>query len=575
MGKRLELLQSIIDPRSIAVLGASDNRNKPGGRPVHFLKKFGFGGAVYPVNPNRPEVQGYRAYPHLDAIGETPDMAIIALPEAATPQAVRDCAARGVKCAVVITSGFAETGAEGRRVQDAMVATARDAGMRLVGPNSQGLANFRTGAVANFSTMFMEVPPADGPVAIVSQSGGASVMPYALLRERGIGVRYVHASGNDADVTVSELALAVACDPGIRLILVYAENIRHPEALAEAAALAHARGAAVVALKAGHSASGMAAAHSHTGALANEDRIVDAFFAKHGIARARDVHGLVNAAELHLKGWKAAGNRLVAISNSGAFCVMAADGAEALGLELARLSDRTTERLRAVLPGFASGRNPVDLTAALLGRSGMFGQVLPILADDPAADLFVLGLPVAGEGYDVPQFARDAAAFTGATGKPLVVTGPQSAVMAEFRAHGLPTFTNDSDALQALAQLAATAPRAPAPAAKRSVAPFDIPASTSRFLSEAQSLRLLEAAGLPVSGHRLCSTEAEAVAAFEAFGGAVAVKACSEALPHKTDFGLVRLGIDTEAGVREAFRGCVEGMQRLAVPAEGVIVARM
>ena len=576
MANKIKSMQPVIDPRSIAILGASDNPNKPGGRPVHFLRKFGFQGKVYPINPNRTEVQGYKAYADLASLEETPELVIIALSDKATPEAISACAARGVKCAVVITSGFGETGADGQRIQDDMVRTARKAGMRLVGPNSQGLANFKTGAVGNFSTMLMEVPPADGPVAIVSQSGGASVMPYALLRERGIGVRYLHASGNDADITVSELALAVAEDPEIRLILFYAESIKDPEVLAKAAALARQRGIAIVALKAGHSASGMAAAKSHTGALVNEDRVVDAFFAKHGIARAKDVHGLINAAELYLKGWEVRGRRLVIISNSGALCVMSADSAEGLGLEMAQLSSETTARLREVLPGFASGRNPIDLTAALLGNSRMFSSVLPIVAEDPAADLFLIGLPVAGPGYDVEQFARDAANFTEATGKPLVVTGPQASVMAPFRAMGLPTFTNDTDALQALEQFSALAlAREHAPVTSPLPRTIKVPPGTPSFLSEAQSLALLEEAGLPVVPYRLCTTENEALAAFAELGGPVAVKACSEALPHKSEYGLVRLNINSADAAGEAFRLCMDGMKKLAVPIEGVIVAKM
>lgn len=457
-----------------------------------------------------------------------------------------------------------------------MVATARQSGMRLLGPNSQGLANFKTGAVTHFSTMFLEVPPADGPVAIVSQSGGASVMPYALLRERGIGIRYVLASGNDADITFSELALVVAHDPEIRLILLYSETIKDAETLAVAAKVARERGVPIVALKSGHSASGMAAAKSHTGALANEDRVVSAFFARHGIWRVNDMHGLVNAAELYLKGWKPEGRRLVVISNSGAVCVMAADGAEELKLPLASLSEQTQARLRDVLPGFASSRNPIDLTAALLSNSRLFGSALPIVAADPAADLFFIGIPVAGEGYDIPALASDAASFADATGKVVVVAATQTSVQASFKALGLPTFGNDTDALAALDQLSAhTALMAREPVAAPPARPISIPSGASRFLSEAQSLALLAEAGLPVVPHRLCASAEEAVAALEAIGGPVVVKACSEALPHKTEYGLIYLRLNTVDAVREAYQSCIDGMTHLAVPIEGVIVAKM
>src|SRR5206468_1356267 len=212
------------------------------------------------------------------------------------------CAAAGVKVAVVMASGFGETGPTGMKMQESMVHTARAAGMRLIGPNCQGLANFATGVVANFSTIFHELEARDGPVAIVSQSGANSQAIYTLVREKGLSARHVHATGNEADVTVADLALAVAADPGVRLLLLYMEAIKDPAMLAAAARVAKRRNVPIVAVKAGRTASGQKAASTHTGALATEDRVVDAFFERHGIWRAADPQLLVLAAELYLTG---------------------------------------------------------------------------------------------------------------------------------------------------------------------------------------------------------------------------------------------------------------------------------
>ncbi|OYW57493.1 MAG: CoA-binding protein, partial [Rhizobiales bacterium 12-68-15] len=332
-------LDVALNPKSIAVIGASENPNKIGGRPLLYLSRFGYRGKVYPINPNRTEVQGLAAAPSLLDLPEAPELAIIAVPGAAAVEALDACGETGVKLALMMSSGFGESeGGDGMAQQEAMVARARARGMRVVGPNSQGLANFGTGAIASFSTMFIEVEPKDGPVGIVSQSGAMSVVPYGLLRGRGIGVRHAHATGNDCDVTVCELAMAVADDPAVRLLLLYLESIPDPKHLAEAARIARRRGVPVIALKSGRSAAGQAAARSHTGALANEDAVVDAFLEQHGIWRARDTGDLVHAAELYLKGWKPEGRRLVAISNSGATCVLAADAASAQGLTLDALS---------------------------------------------------------------------------------------------------------------------------------------------------------------------------------------------------------------------------------------------
>src|SRR3954469_11823115 len=359
------MLQAALAPRSIAVIGASDNPHKVGGRPILYLQRYGYRGAVYPVNPGRAPVQGLRAFPRLEDLPEAPELAIVAVAGEEAVRAVESCAAQGVKVAVVMASGFGETGAEGLRVQEALVETARRAGMRLIGPNCQGLANFATGVVANFSTIFHELEGRDGPVAIVSQSGANSQAIYQLVRDKGLGVRHVPATGNEADVTVAELAGAVLADPGVRLILLYMESIRDPQVLAEVAEEARRRDVPIVAMKAGRTASGRRAAQSHTGALATEDRVVDAFFERHAIWRAADPQELVAAAELYVSGRRPRGTRLVFVSNSGASCVMAADHAEMRGIPLAQVPK---EKLKGVLPGFAALDNPIDVTGALLGN---------------------------------------------------------------------------------------------------------------------------------------------------------------------------------------------------------------
>lgn len=208
-------LDRLLAPASIAIVGASDNPDKIGGRPIHYMRRHGYAGTLYPINPQRAEVQGERAWPDLDALPAAPDLAIVAVAGEQAVLAVDRCAALGVSAAIVISAGFSETGEAGRRTQDAMTARARAAGMRIVGPNSQGLANFGNGAITSFSTMFLEVEPQDGPVAVISQSGGMCAMVYGLLRQRGVGVRHVHATGNEADVTVAELACAVLRDPEV------------------------------------------------------------------------------------------------------------------------------------------------------------------------------------------------------------------------------------------------------------------------------------------------------------------------------------------------------------------------
>lgn len=571
-------LQALLTPRSIAVIGASDHIHKIGGRPIHYMQQHGYRGTLYPINPQRDTIQGLRSYASLDALPEAPELAIVVVAGEAAVQAVSDCARLGVAAAIVIASGFGEAGEEGRRQQQKMVDIARAGGLRMVGPNSQGLANFGSGAIASFSTMFIEVPPQDGPVAVISQSGGMGAMVYGLLRHQGIGVRHMHATGNQADVTVSDLALAVAHDHDVQLMLLYLETLNDPATLAQAAAVARARGVPIVAVKAGRTSAGQRAAASHTGALANEDRAVDAFLAHHGIWRVDDAHALARCAPLYLRDWQPQGHGLVVVSNSGASCVMAADAAESCGLSMAPLAAQTQSALAERLPGFAATANPVDVTAALLTNSALFGEVLPVIARDAAADMVLLDIPVAGMGYDIERFATDAAAFADASGKPIVVAAWQQSVAAPFRQRGVPVYANAGEALPALSQwrahrlrLAELFARPPAPPA--AVAP-DV-SSPSATLSEAASLARLAEAGVPVVAHRLCRSADEAVAAWRALGGPVAVKACAAAVPHKSEHGLVALGCNDADSIVAAFERQMGTLAGMGVEAEGVIVAAM
>jgi acetate---CoA ligase (ADP-forming) len=590
-----ERLRTALNPRSIALIGASDNPNKIGGRPLAYLARFGYRGSIYPINPNRAETQGYKTYPALAALPEAPEMAIIAVAGDLALQAVEECALLGVQVAIVMASGFGETDAAGVLKERRMVQLARAQGMRVIGPNTQGLANFATGTVVSFSTMFTEAPPADGPVGIVSQSGAMSVVPYGLLRQRGIGIRYAHSTGNDCDVTTCELASIVAEDPDLKLLLLYLEGISDPWNLAETARVAHERNLPVIALKSGRTAAGAAAARSHTGALANEDRVVDAFLEKNGIWRARTTADLVDGAELYLKGWKPKGRRLVTISNSGAIGVMSADAATQAAMPLAKLSAQTLAGLSTVLPSFATTTNPIDLTAALLSNGRLLSDVLPILAGDAAADAFLLGIAVAGAGYDLAAFAQDSAAFTTLTGKPLVVAAPQASVAEKFQAEGLVTFRTESEAVHALAQYlshlelmqrvrqrdvgdtsvkphkaevdSSRQPREP-DAGETKVLPL-------RALNEAESLALLQRQGLNVVSHRLCRSAGEAEAALLEIPMPVVVKGCSSDVEHKSEHGLVRVGLQSSDEVLTVYPEMENKLRAMGARFDGVIIAAM
>ncbi|MFM9941981.1 MAG: acetate--CoA ligase family protein [Hyphomicrobiaceae bacterium] len=573
-------LTPFLNPKSVAIIGASNEVNKVGGRPLHYLKEYKFKGPIYPINPGRKEVQGLPAFASLESLPAVPELALVVVPGDAAVAAIKDCAKRGVKAAICITSGFGETGdPAGVAKQKEMVAAARAAGMRMVGPNTQGLANFSNGAVCSFSTFFTTVRPRDVPIAVVSQSGAMSAIPIGLLNERGLGARYSLATGNDAEVNVLEMATAAVSDPEIKLLLLYLEGMPRPDLLATLAETAHKNGVFVVALKSGRTAAGARAAASHTGALANEDRVVDAALKRAGIWRVKDIAGLVSAAELYLKGWKPSGRRFVTISGSGATGVMSADAATMAGLDVVKFDPTTRATLDKILPSFASAANPIDLTAALLSNNGLLGQILPVIAKADAADLFKVDMPVSGPGYDMKAFAKDIAGFSTATGKPVVVAGWQGDIPASFRSEGVPVFPLEAEAIEALAQfvshhdLVAEAKTRARPDWRPHADDSTVP--KTKTLNEAVSLAMMAKAGLTVVPHRLCRTAQEAAAAWRNLGGAVAVKGCSSDLPHKSEYGLVALGLDDEDRIKAAFTDMRAKVEKAKASFDGVIVARM
>jgi acyl-CoA synthetase (NDP forming) len=438
-----------------------------------------------------------------------------------------------------------------------------------------GVCNFGTGAVLTFTTALLEVPPVPGPVAVVSQSGSMAAEPYLLLAHEGIGIRQLHASGNDADVSVFELAALAARDAGVELLLLYFESLKDVRALEQLGEITRERQLPVVALKAGRTTAGQAAARSHTGALATEDRIVDAVLERQGIWRARDLDDLMRATSLHLRGWRSRGNRLGVVSNSGASCVQIADAADTWGLELAALLPETTAALDAILPSYATTTNPVDLTASVIGKPHLFTEVIARLSEDPSVDALQVALPIAGRGYDLVALAADLGAVSART--PVVVSSPMpEGVTSPFTAERLPLFRTETDAVAALGsflglqrRLAAAIARPPAPHVATKVGP-------GRMLDEAESMALLAGAGVPVVAHRLCASPEEAAEAFRTLGGGpVAVKGCSARVAHKSDLGLVRLGIDSEQGVIEAVTDIARALRHVDPTAKGILVARM
>jgi acyl-CoA synthetase (NDP forming) len=445
-------LDTLLRPRSVAIVGASDNPNKIGGRPLHYLRTFGFRGKVYPVSQRGGPVQGIASFASLDEVPEAPDCVILSVPAEAALAQVQACAKVGARNAILFSSGFGEMGPEGLRRQQELVDAARAGGVRLLGPNTIGAANFSCGAVLSFASMYQEVEVCDGPVAIVSQSGAVGASAYSQLRHNGVGVRYVCTTGNQADVDVCDFLGAVLADPAVRLVLLYLEEARDVPALEAALALARSRGVPVVVLQAARTESGARMAACHTGAAGTRGPGLSRLFAHYGSRRVASVAQLAASAPLYLGAATAVPTLQVGVmSNSGASCVLAADACDALELSLARLADATVAELDALLPPFSRSRNPLDLTAMLLADPSLLGRAVTALLQDAGCTALALNLlAVAGAGYDVNRFAADTAQAVRTSGKPAVFSSPDPRVRAAFAAAGIAVFESEHEALTAL-----------------------------------------------------------------------------------------------------------------------------
>ena len=456
-------LQALLGPASIAIVGASDSPHKVGGRPLQYLAQQGFRGRVYPVNPRAERIQGLQAYPSLDALPEVPDAVILCVGSDAVEAQLNLCASLGVRAVVLFASGYAEVGAQGLAEQQKLVDICRRGGMRLLGPNSIGVASFNTGAVLSFASIYADCAPLDGPVAIVSQSGAFGVSVYALLREAGIGVRCVAATGNEADLDTADFVAALAQSSGVRRILLYLENVGDAERMRAALLTARQHGICVVAVRAGRSADGCRSAGLHTGSTGAANDALDALFADSGCRTVADMGEMLRCVPGYLRADVTHGParslppppsspRLAIVSNSGASCVIAADEASRAGITLAQLSPASQARLSELLPDFSLNRNPIDLTAMLLARPALLGEVMQCAMADPAVDCVVLGLlAIGGPSYDVDRFSRDCRAATLASGKPLWVYSPHPRVRLAFSEQGLPVFAGEAEALREIA----------------------------------------------------------------------------------------------------------------------------
>ena len=381
-------LTPLISPRSIAVIGASDDPKRIGGRPLGYMIRGGFSGPIWPVNPKRDTVQGLQAYADVASMPGAPDAAIVAVPAPVVADTLEALADKGCKGAVVFSSGFAEMGADGAKLQDRVRSVARAGGIRVLGPNCLGIFNARCNWLATFSSSVDHLLPKPGPVSIASQSGAYGSHVFHLMRQKGVETGIWITTGNEADVDVADAIAYLAADDDTKVIVAYAEGIRDGDATRAALEAAAKAGKPVIFQKVGRSEIGAAAAASHTAALAGSDRIYDALFAQYGVMRVDTTDQMIDAAYICSRGAYPDGNAIGLMTISGGVGVQMADAAIDYGLDVKEMPADTQKALKELLP-FAAVRNPVDITAQAFNDLSLITTNMRMMLDEGGYDVVV------------------------------------------------------------------------------------------------------------------------------------------------------------------------------------------
>jgi acyl-CoA synthetase (NDP forming)/GNAT superfamily N-acetyltransferase len=546
-------------PRSIALVGASDKPGSIGALLLANLIASGFAGPVYLVNPRHQVIQGVPAYPDLAACPQPPDLVLVAVPAPLVAGVVDQAGRLGIRAVCVISAGFAETGAEGRVLQDELRHRARAAGVRLIGPNCMGLLN--GGPDPRFNATFSTVFPPPGRLAFVSQSGGLGLAALALFTGPSLGVSGFVSVGNTADLTPNDLLLYWDEDPATGLILAYLESVPDPRRFARIARRLS-RHKPIVVVKSGRTGAGRRAASSHTAALAARDTAVEALVHQAGVIRAGTLEEMFDVAAVMSSQPVPAGRRVAVLTNVGGPGILVADACEAVGLLVPELSHDIQTALRTGLPATAAVGNPVDVVAG--ASAEQYGRTMRLLGAAEEIDAIIAVFIALGDTL-AEDFAREiAAAAAGLPGKPVIavfmMAGPAPADLSEA---GIPVFARPEQAATALGHIARWAEWRARPAGHVVTPPGIDPgrgrAAISAMLAsqpeggwaDAKTAgELLAAYGIAAARSRLVRTPAEAAAAQAEFGGPVVVKIA--AAIHKSDVGGVALGIDSPHAAAEA-----------------------
>ena len=569
------MLDALMNPASVAVIGASDDPTRIGGRPLHYLQRAAFAGPIYPINPKRSRVQDMDCYASIDDVHGQVDLAVVSVPGNAVESTLESCAARGVRAAVVFSAGFAEMDQGGAAAQQRLRDIARAGGLRVLGPNCLGAYNAEVGLYATFTTSLEFGFPEPGRVGIVSQSGAYGAYVALLARRRHIAAGHWITTGNECDIELAECILWMAQNPQIEVIVAAAEGIRDGPQLLHALRIARELRKPVVFIKVGRSPSGTRAAASHTASMAGSDAVYNGVFEQFGVYRASDTEELLDVAYACSRGQMPANERVGLMTISGGIGIQMADAAEALGLEVADMPADAQSRLKEILP-YASPRNPVDVTGQIFNdlellaafldamlSAGDYGAIVAFYTYVASVDAIAGPIREAVEGTMAKYPNRLLV---------LSIIAPDD-IVTRYEQAGCLVFEDPTRAVRAVAALThfvrAFANSTGGIAAAASSAPAGLRPLPRAPLNEFAAKQLLAAAGIPIVEERFIRDEQAAQDAAHQIGYPVVLKLSGSGLAHKSELGGVILDIDSPAALATACAALSE--RAAAAPSDAAI----
>ena len=573
-------LKEIMSPKSIAIVGASDNKARIGGRPLAHMIEQKFSGGIFPINPNRDSVQGIKAYSTLLDVKEDLDFILVAVPSQIVVSVLEQAVIKKAKTALIFSSGFSEIGGQGEIYQNQIKKISKESGLRVIGPNCLGLFNSATNFYPTFTSTIDRATPIPGGISIASQSGAYGSHIYMVAHQRGLGIRYWMTTGNEVDLSVGETIQLMAEDPDVHSIMAYAESVKDGEQFTKALDTARSEKKPVIFMKVGRSEVGAAAANSHTASLAGEDAIYDEVLKAHGAYRVRSTEEMLDVAYATKPRIFPAGKNLGLVTISGGGGVLMADAASDEGLTVGPMPQDAQDKLKKLVP-FASPMNPVDVTAQFFNDLSIVPKFTDLMLSRGGYDALIgFWTSVAGSPLlSKPLLSSLKQAMTGYEDKLFIncMVAPEE-IVKTYENEGFLCIEDPTRAVVAMSALMFFGEKFNINTIKQNFKKDSYVINLPRKkLNEIDCSEILRRANLPIVESSRIEKIDDLSPIFENDNNKYVMKILSSDIQHKTDVGGVILNIENIEQAKEAFNKIHKNVKEKAPKAiiEGIMISPM